>query len=128
MNKKRILMIDDEVDFCNLVKANLELVGNYEVTTANSGEEGLKSARGIKPDLILLDVMMPGMSGFEVLRTLKEDIDVMEVPVVMLTGQGDDESRRKASELYDELYITKPVDTPTLWASIEDVLRRKGAR
>ncbi len=66
---KKILVIDDEEDFCYFVKQNLEAISNYKVITASKGKKGIQIARKEKPDLILLDIMMPGMDGFEVLRS-----------------------------------------------------------
>lgn len=126
MIKKRILIIDDEEDFCELVRKNLELSSNFKVDTAISGKEGIKLAKAIKPDLILLDILMPGMDGFEVLKELKRDKDTAMVPVVMLTARKDDESKSKAAQLYDSGYITKPIEALDLKTEIEEVLRRRG--
>lgn len=125
MQKRKILIIDDEADFCKLVKKNLELIGEFEVSIATDGRAGIALAKNQKPDLILLDIMMPRMNGFQVLETLKNDLDVTQVPVIMLTALGDDTSKIKAAGLYDEAYITKPVDADDLKAKIEEVLKRK---
>lgn len=125
MDKRIILMIDDERDFCKLVKLNLESFGDFEVVTAFTGKEGIKLARQTKPDLILLDVMMPGMDGFEVLERLKKDEHTIAIPVVMLTVKRDDDSMFQASQLFDEDYVTKPVEADELKARIENVLKRK---
>lgn len=127
MGKKRILIIDDEVDFSGLVKMNLELTGDFEVGIAANGKKGIKLAKRIKPDLILLDILMPGMDGFEVLEKLKKHEDTMMIPVVMLTAKGDEASKTKATQLYDELYITKPIEATDLKIKIEEVLERTGA-
>ena len=124
--KARILMVDDEQDLCFFVKANLEIVGNYEVITATSGREGVRAASWHKPDLILLDVMMPGMDGFEVLKKLKEDIKTASIPVIMLTAKADDESKMKAAGLYGDDYIVKPVEFKMLKARIDSALASKG--
>ena len=126
LRKAKILMIDDEKDLCFFVKANLEIVGNYEVLTATSGKEGVRSASWNKPDVILLDVMMPGMDGFEVLKKLKEDEKTESIPVIMLTARGDDESKMKAAGLYGDDYLIKPVEFKTLKARIDSVLAAKG--
>lgn len=126
MGKKRILIIDDEESFSRLVKRNLELTNDFEVDVAREGKEGIRLAKKIKPDLILLDILMPGMDGFSVLEKLKKGNDTITIPVVMLTAKGDEASKNKAAQLYDELYITKPIDAPELKAKIEKVLKRKG--
>lgn len=124
MIKKRILMIDDEKEFCELVKMNLELTLTREfvVTFATNPKEGLYLAKTTKPDLILLDVAMPGMDGFQVLEKLKKDENTMGIPVVMLTAKDDDASKLQATELYNEMYITKPVEASDLIAKIKSVL------
>jgi DNA-binding response OmpR family regulator len=123
---KKILMIDDERDICLLIKQNLELSGDYRVVIATNGKDGIASAARKKPDLILLDIIMPGMSGFDVLEKLKSRPETTAIPVVMLTAVGTEEAREKAAGLYDEDYIVKPVRTETLKAKIEEVLSRKG--
>lgn len=125
MERKRVLIIDDEKDFCQLVKTHLELSGGLEVFTAASGKEGLEAARHFKPDLVLLDIIMPGgMDGFEVLKTLKKDSKTISIPVVMLTVMQDDASKIEATQLYDEDYITKPVKLKDLKTKVEKVLGR----
>ncbi|MBL7170482.1 MAG: response regulator [Candidatus Omnitrophica bacterium] len=124
MGLTRILIIDDEENFCKLVKMNLELLGDLSVTIATNGKMGIKLAKKTKPDLILLDMLMPGMKGLEVLERLKKDENTMAIPVVMLSAIGDEPSKTRAMELYDEEYITKPIDGPQLKAKIEEVLRR----
>ena len=125
MDRKRILLIDDEKEFCQLVKTHLELAGGLEVFTATSGKDGLEAARHFKPDLVLLDIIMPGgMDGFEVLKTLKKDAKTISIPVVMLTVMQDDASKIEATQLYDEDYITKPVKLKDLKTKVEKVLGR----
>lgn len=122
--RSRILVIDDEEDFCFFVKRNLERLG-YKVITATEGREGLKIAQRKRPDLILLDIMMPGIDGFKVLETLKEGKRTISIPVVMLTGKDDDDSKIKAASLYNEDYIVKPVEIEELRSRIEKVLARR---
>lgn len=126
MVKKKVLIIDDEGDFALLVKKNLELIGDFEVDMAINGKEGIEKARNKNPDVILLDILMPGLDGFEVLKKLKEDKKTMTIPVLMLTAKGDEESKIKAAQLYDEAYITKPIEASDLKAKIEEVLKREG--
>ncbi|MDP2913760.1 MAG: response regulator [Candidatus Omnitrophota bacterium] len=123
---KKILMIDDEINFCKLVKMNLESTGDFTVETVSDGKEGIKLAKKIKPDLILLDVMMPGISGIEVLERLKKDRDTVAIPVAMLSIKRDEFIKFEAAQLYDEDYITKPIDAPSLKAKIEEILKRRG--
>lgn len=122
---KKILVIDDEKDFGFFVKQNLELVGGYTVMVANNGKDGIAAAMRYKPDLILLDVIMPQMSGFEVLQALKEIKDTTMIPVVMLTAVDTDEAKEKALGLYNEDYIVKPVAISELKAKVDAVLSRR---
>lgn len=125
MEKKKILLIDDEVDFTKIAKMNLQLLDHtYEIELAQNGKEGLKKAQKFQPHVILLDVLMPHMDGFEVLKRLKEDEKTSSIPVIMLTAKTDDESKSRASQLYNEEYLTKPIEAPELHSKIEKVLNR----
>ena len=126
MERKRILIIDDEEDFCSLVKTGLETRSDFEVSIATNGKDGMDLAKVVKPDLILLDITMPEIDGFQVLEKLKKDKGTVSIPVIMLTAREDVEYKRKASQLFNEAYLTKPVEFSTLKSTIEDVLRRRG--
>lgn len=126
MESKRVLLIDDEKDFCTVVKMNLELSGKFTVLTASNGKEGIQLAKSAKPDVILLDIVMPKMDGFEVLKQLKKLPDTIPIPVIMLTAVDTDESRIKAAGIYSEYYITKPVTTNDLMTKIDSVLSLRG--
>jgi DNA-binding response OmpR family regulator len=121
--KQIILLIDDETDYCALLKMHLSFIGNFEVVCAGSGNDGLRLARRIKPDIILLDVIMPGLDGFAVLEKLKKDDETISIPVIMLSGLDEDSAKIKAAQLYDESYVTKPVDVYQLKAKIEETLK-----
>ena len=122
---KKILIIDDEEDLSFFVKANLELVEGYEVATAISGKEGIRVAASYKPDVILLDIMMPGLDGYETLDKLKSSKKTMAIPVIMLTAKADEEAKIKAATFYNEDYLVKPVQIDVLKAKIEEVLKRR---
>lgn len=126
IKKKKILLIDDETDFAKLVKKNLESIGDFEVYTADEGSQGITLAKKIKPVLILLDIMMSGVDGFGVLEKLKADVDTLHIPVIMLTARTDEESMVKAAGLYEDAYISKPVEAQDLKVKIEEVLKRGG--
>jgi DNA-binding response OmpR family regulator len=111
--KKKILLIDDEREFCELIKTNLQRSG-YDVTFALRGQEGLQLARKDRPDMILLDIMMPDMDGFAVLKSLKTDEATVAIPVVMVSARTDDDAKLRSMSLYNEEYITKPVDLAQL--------------
>jgi DNA-binding response OmpR family regulator len=122
---KKILIIDDEKEFCAFIKETLELTGKYEVITATDGRSGMKIAMSQKPDLVLLDIMMPVVDGFKVLETLKKDEKTISIPIIMLTAKDDDESMTKAATLYDQDYIVKPVKIEELRNRIDKALNYK---
>lgn len=125
VRRKVILIIDDDKDFSLLVKMNLEELGNFRVVPATSSKEGIEIAGRIKPDLILLDIIMPEIDGFEVLKILKKDVKTKDIPVVMLTVKDDEASKLKASQLYGEDYITKPIGADNLKTVIERNLKKQ---
>lgn len=125
MARRRILMIDDEIDLCKMVKRNLELMGDFEVEIATDGPHGLGAAERFKPDLIVLDVLMPDMDGLQVLERLKKNTNTIRIPVIMMSAKRDDVSKMKAAELYDEDYLSKPVSASELIAKISEVLKRR---
>ncbi|MBU1112470.1 MAG: response regulator [Candidatus Omnitrophica bacterium] len=124
---KKILIIDDEEDLAFFVKANLELAGDYQVSTATSGKEGIKLAARFRPDIILLDIMMPAMDGYETLHKLKSEEKTLAIPVIMLTAKADEDSKMKAATLYNEDYLVKPVQIDVLNAKIQEVLTRRNS-
>jgi len=128
MGLKKVLIIDDEAEFCELVKMYFEITlrSNFQVSIALDGKEGVKLAKKIKPDLIILDVVMPVMDGFQALELLKKDPQTLSIPVVMLSAKIDAESKLKAMELYNDEYINKPVAMLDLKAKVEGVLKRRG--
>ncbi len=121
---KNILIIDDEKDFCYFVKKNLELFAGYNVVMETLGKKGIRAALKEKPNLILLDIMMPGIEGFEVLEKLKKNKKTLHIPVIMLTAKSEDESKMKAAGLYCDDYIVKPVEFEVLISKIDKVLSR----
>lgn len=123
--KHQILIIDDEEEFSGLIKYHLERIGSFEVYTASDGKSGIALAKRIKPDLILLDILMPGIDGFEVLKKLKSDTQTVKIPVIMFSAVSDVRAKVKASQLFDEEYITKPVDIQVLKEKMEKVLSRR---
>jgi two-component system phosphate regulon response regulator PhoB len=123
MAKERILLVDDEEDILNLVKYNLEREG-FKVEAVTTGEMAVRSARENVPDLILLDLMLPGMDGLDVCRILKNDKNVMKTPIVMLTAKGEDSDIVAGLELGADDYITKPFSPRVLVARVKAVLRR----
>jgi two-component system, OmpR family, alkaline phosphatase synthesis response regulator PhoP len=123
MAKEKILVVDDEEDILELVRYNLSRDG-YKILCAASGEEGLKTAKSENPDLIVLDLMLPGLDGLDVTRQLKGDDTTRKIPVVMLTAKGEESDIVTGLELGAEDYITKPFSTKVLVARVRAVLRR----
>lgn len=123
-NKIKILIIDDEEDFSFFLSRNLERLHIYEIITANNGKTGLKKTRQYKPDLIFLDIMMPGIDGLEVLKILKNDKRTASIPVIMLTGKAEEEFKAEAAGLGNDDYIEKPVEVDCLRSKIEKVLSK----
>lgn len=122
---KTILVIDDELEFTEIIKNNLERSGEYKVLVALNGKDGIRLAQKYKPDMILLDVIMPKMDGFEVLKTIKCAEETVAIPVVMLSARTDSDAKLKAMSLYNEDYITKPVDLEELRQRIKLIFNRK---
>jgi two-component system phosphate regulon response regulator PhoB len=124
MTKKEILVVDDEEDILALVQYNLTKDG-FQVRTAMTGEDALRSARVQPPDLILLDLMLPGLDGFGVTRSLKADPRTAAVPIVFLSARGEEADIVAGLELGAEDYVTKPFSPRVLVARVKAVLRRK---
>ncbi|MFC1859729.1 PleD family two-component system response regulator [Thermodesulfobacteriota bacterium] len=124
---KKLLIIDDEKDFVYFLKYNLQSTNpEFRVDTASNGKTGIEKAIREKPDLILLDILMPKMNGYEVLKKLKENDKTRGIPVVMLTGRIDEESMTKAADLFCDDYITKPGSSDIIRSKIDAVLSRIG--
>ncbi|MCL4464751.1 MAG: response regulator transcription factor [Chloroflexi bacterium] len=119
-NPCRILIVDDEPRLVRFVKAELESMG-YQVATARTGDAALRQVEANQPDLVLLDIMLPGIDGFEVCRRLRETSDI---PIIMLTAKGGDEDKVKGLDLGADDYLAKPFHTGELYARVRAVLRR----
>jgi two-component system alkaline phosphatase synthesis response regulator PhoP len=124
MAKERVLVVDDEEDILELVEYNLSRNG-FEVTTVTSGEKALAIARGAVPDLVVLDLMLPGLDGLETCRLLKRDPRTRDVPVLMLTARGDETDIVRGLEMGADDYVTKPFSPRVLLARVRAVLRRR---
>ncbi len=124
MSKEHILIVEDEKGILDVVRYNLDKEG-YRVSSVLSGEDALDQTRSQTPDLILLDLMLPGIDGLEVCKILKNDPKTIQIPIIMLTAKGDDIDIVTGLELGAEDYITKPFSPKVLIARIRTVLRRK---
>ena len=124
MAKECILVVDDEEDILELIRFQLARDG-YTITLAASGEEAIKRARWQRFDLIVLDLMLPGMDGFEVAKALKADPKTGSVPILMLTARGEEADIVTGLEIGAADYITKPFSPRVLSARVKSVLRRR---
>lgn len=123
----RILVVEDEPDILEMLSYNLRQAG-FEVGAATEGEQALRAAEEHPPDLVLLDLMLPGMDGLELCRLLKQRESLRRVPVVMLTAKAEEVDRIVGLELGADDYVTKPFSPRELILRIKAVLRRAGAK
>jgi len=121
MDKKRILIVEDSPTMRDMIAYRLEASG-YETETAQDGEEGLKKIKELKPDLVLLDIKMPGMDGFEVCQRSKSDPETKAIPIIFLTTAAQESDITKGRVLGAEGYITKPYDGNKLIEEIGRIL------
>lgn len=127
MAKEKILVVDDEEDILELVRYNL-LKEGYTVDCVKSGEKAIAFAKSKSPDLIVLDLMLPGVDGLEVCKLLKADSTTSQVPIIMLTAKSEDADIVSGLELGADDFITKPFSPRVLIARIRAVLRRASRR
>ena len=123
MAKEKILIVDDEEHIIELLKFNL-LNAGYEVLTANNGIDAVKIAKAEKPNLLLLDLMLPGIDGFDVCKEIKRNNEMKNTSIVMLTAKGEELDKILGLELGADDYITKPFSVRELLARVKAVLRR----
>jgi two-component system phosphate regulon response regulator PhoB len=126
MANKSILVVEDEDDIRELLRYNLAKEG-YQVSCSASGEEALKTVRVSLPDLVLLDLMLPGVDGLEVCRSLKQAPQTRNLPIIMLTAKGEEADIVAGLELGADDYVTKPFSLRVLLARLRAVLRRRSA-
>ncbi|MCF7811224.1 response regulator [bacterium] len=124
MEKAKILIVEDEEDILELIRYNVAK-DRYQVITAQSGEEALQKVSSIKPDLILLDLMLPGVDGMEICRRIKGNPATQNIPVIMLTAKSEETDIVIGLELGADDYITKPFSPRVLLARVKAVLRRQ---
>ncbi|MDD2388689.1 MAG: response regulator transcription factor [Desulfobacterales bacterium] len=124
MSNEKILIVDDEEDILELVKYNFDREG-YQTLCAENGEEALILVGSQQPDLIILDLMLPGMNGLEITKALKRQSDTRHIPIIMLTARGEESDIVKGLELGADDYITKPFSPKVLLARARAVIRRQ---
>jgi DNA-binding response OmpR family regulator len=121
-DKKKILLVEDEKDMAYAVALQLESKG-YEVITASDGREGLDKARAKKPDLIILDLMLPKIDGYKVCRMLKFDSKYKDIPIILFTARAQDSDKKTGKEVGADAYITKPFEPSVLLDKIRELLK-----
>ena len=121
-NSKKILIVDDDKDFLKALNIVLEDKG-YSIVTATDGAQALELARTESPNLILLDIMLPGMNGFKVCRFLKFDENYKDIPIIIISAKSDQEDKRLGKQMGAELYITKPFENGELLQAIKQLIQ-----
>jgi DNA-binding response OmpR family regulator len=123
----KILIIDDEAFIRRLIEQTLEDLEErgVEILSADNGRDGLEMIRAQKPNLVFLDVMMPGLDGFEVCRAARQDADTTNPFIVLLTAKGQDDDKRIGEEAGANRYLTKPFDPDELFALAEEVIEHR---
>lgn len=122
MIKKKILLVDDEKDLVETVSLRLKALG-YEVIAAYDGKEALEKAKKDKPDLIILDLMLPKIDGYKVCRMLKFDEKYKNIPIVMFTARAQESDKELGLQVGADEYITKPFDAVVLLTKIKALLK-----
>lgn len=124
MSSKKILLVDDELDIIEFLGYNLSKEG-YDVSSATSGKEAIELAKKIKPDLILLDVMMPAMDGIEICQEIRSIASIKDTLIAFLSARGEDYSQVAGLDAGADDYITKPIKPRLLTSRVKAILRRK---
>jgi len=120
---KRVLVVDDDRVIQQLLEVNLELEGYDVVATASDGREALEKIAELKPDIVILDIMMPKMDGLEVCRHLKADPDLANIPVILLSARAQDMDIREGLDIGANAYLTKPFDPVELLEVVGRLLK-----
>jgi two-component system alkaline phosphatase synthesis response regulator PhoP len=123
VDRKRILVVDDEIYIVHILEFTLTMEG-YEVLTAADGEEALRRLEQDRPDLVVLDIMMPKVDGYEVLRRIRADEEFRQLPVILLSAKGRPIDRETGLEIGADDYIVKPFSPRRLLEKIQDLLER----
>jgi DNA-binding response OmpR family regulator len=122
VTKRRVLIIDDEKDLCDFAKLYLEKKAQYEVEILTDSQDALSTAKSFHPDIVVLDLRMPHVGGFEVMELLNSDKDTQNIPVIVSTALADKADVKKAYRLGASGYIVKPMEFSDLAVEIERVL------
>ncbi len=125
MNEK-VLVVDDDPRMMRLIEYILK-EENYQILMASNGLQALRTARDENLDLIILDLMLPGVDGFEVCHRLREESSTANVPILVLSGKMEEKDKFEANKVGADVYLTKPVMSPELRSQVHDLLARKAA-
>lgn len=125
MGKKRIMVVDDEKDFLKMVELNLEQTGKYDVLTLSSAKDILFQVSSFRPDVILLDILMPGVGGIDACEMLNNDSIGRNIPIIIISALEKDKNQLRAYKVGVVDYIVKPVGTDNVIDKIEKVLKFK---
>jgi len=120
-DKPKILLVDDEPDLVQVVAMRLQVAG-YEVVSAYDGQAGLEKVKEVKPDLVILDLMMPKLDGYKACRLLKFDERTKKIPVLIFTARAQEQDIKLATECGADAYLTKPFEAQVLLEKIKDLL------
>ena len=123
MDSKKILIVEDEFDILKLIEFNIKKEG-FDVIAVSDGESAIKEVRANKPDLILLDLMLPGISGLDVCHLIQKDTELSQIPILMLTAKGEESDVVRGLEAGADDYVIKPFSVKVLLARIKALLRR----
>jgi len=123
MANEKVLFVDDEADFVDMVRTRLESNG-FKVITAYDGEEALEKVKLDRPDIIVLDIMMPKINGFDVCRRLKADKSYMDIPIVILTARFQPNDIKFSKDVGADAYITKPFEPQALMDKLRELVRK----
>jgi len=121
MPGKKILVIEDEIELADTIMMRLK-ANNYRVILAHDGQDGLNKARKEKPDLIILDLMLPKLDGFKVCRLLKFDYNYNKIPIIMLTARAQGTDKEMGEEVGADIFLTKPFEPSVIIEKIKELL------
>jgi DNA-binding response OmpR family regulator len=124
--KPKLVIIEDDLDIAEILNAYFRVQG-YEVFTVNRGEDGVRAAQAVLPDLVILDIGLPDIDGFEVARRLRSDINTHDAPIVFLTEKRERSDRLQGFEVGADDYITKPFDVQELRLRVRNIIKRRAA-
>jgi DNA-binding response OmpR family regulator len=121
---KKILIIDDDPEILDLLRLYFKAV-NYEVIESQEGLRGLELARTLSPDLIILDILLPEISGLKMCRILKRDKETKNIPIIILTALSDEETKIESLESYANAFISKPIDKKAIIDKVSELITKK---